>query len=66
VLLDPAEVVDLHRPGEADAREVVPHEVDDHDVLGVVLDEQLAPGRSGALDRPRRDHAVTAQQVGLR
>ena len=31
------EPLDLHRPGPADAREVVAAEVDEHDVLGAVL-----------------------------
>ncbi len=31
------EALDLDRPGDADAREVVPPEVDEHHVLGAIL-----------------------------
>ena len=41
-------------PGHADVLEVVAHEVDDHDVLGLVLGQQVGRGAPGALDRGRR------------
>ena len=66
VLLDAAQVVDLDGARPADVAEVVAHEVDDHDVLGVVLGQQRVGGARRALDRPRREPVATSHEVGLR
>ena len=50
------EALDLHRAGPADAREVVPAEVDEHHVLGAVL----LRGRAAAPRRRRRARVVPA------
>jgi hypothetical protein len=50
----------------ADARQVVPLEVDDHHVLGGVLGVvDVLAGGAGALDRPRHERAAAAGEEEL-
>ena len=72
VRLDGAERRHAHGARQADAREVVAREVDDHDVLGAVLgvrrevgrerrvEQRVVVARPRALDRPRLAAAVGA------
>ena len=66
------EALDVNRPGLADAREVVPAEVDEHHVLGAVLlrGEQLldvaGPARNRARDRVHARAAVLDLDERLR
>ncbi len=55
VLLDGAQVGHGDGAGGADLADVVADQVDDHDVLGVVLLQQVRLGPAGALDRPGLD-----------
>ncbi|MGX1253880.1 hypothetical protein RKD48_006391 [Streptomyces ambofaciens] len=65
MLLDGAQVG--HRDGArgADPPQVVADQVHDHDVLGVVLLQQVVLGPAGALDRSGLDGAAAAAQEQL-
>src|SRR5690606_7617612 len=47
------------------AAQVVPHQVDDHHVLGVVLLQQVGRCLTGAFDRTGLDHVAVPGQVQL-
>src|SRR6478609_7728683 len=64
--LDGTELVDGDGPRLADAGHVVAHEVDDHDVLGVVLGQHLLGGRRGALDGPGHETPTPTPEEELR
>src|SRR5690606_26071508 len=64
VLLDGAQVG--HGAGGADPADVVADEVHDHDVLGIVLLQQVGLGAAGALDRAGLDGAPVAAEEELR
>lgn len=66
VLLHGAQLGDGDGAGGADAAEVVAYEVHDHDVLGVVLGEQVGDGAAGALDGAGLDDAAGPAQEQLR
>ena len=65
VLLDGAQRRRPDRARPADVGQVVAHQVDDHDVLGVVLGQHGRPGPGRPLDRARLHEVTVAAQEQL-
>ena len=66
VLLHGAQARNGHTADLTDAAEVVADQVDDHDVLGVVLLQEVALGAAGAFDGPGMDDLAFPAKEQLR
>jgi hypothetical protein len=62
MLLDAQQSRHFDRSCATHSRQVVPNQVDDHDVLGGVLISEITLGETCALDRTRHQGVTTATQ----